>query len=189
MELLNEIGGKDWDAAKEETKNLGAYLVNLIKQKLPVAGQVYKSGQKEFVNDRTELLFNGFGDTRRPSFSWMLYPKNQKESETLLNIIETLKSLVLPAIKQTASTNGNKNMLMFPAVFEICFMNGDQENVSMPRFGPLGVASFKITSINDKWQAHKDGSPIGYQIDMMGVELVHPIRDNLEDDQEHLYIR
>lgn len=188
-DILGQIGLGQGGKAGEEIGQLAERFMMMIKQKIPVAGQLLKAGRKEFINDRTEMMFNGFGDTRRPNFSWQLYPKNQKESETLLDIIETLKSLVLPSIKQTASEGGNKNVLMFPALFEICFMNGDKENAAMPRFGPLAVQNFKITSIQDKWQAHKDGSPIGYNIDMMGVELVHPIRDNLEDDAQHLYIR
>lgn len=190
MDLLgNAFKLNDWKSAEKDIKDLWERVRKDLAQKLPIAGQYIKGSQKEFINDRAELLFNGFGDTRRPTFNWTLFPKNQKESERLLDIIETLKSLVLPALKQTPDKQGNKNVLMFPALFEICFMNGDQENASMPRFGPVAVQSFKVIAIQDKWQAHKDGTPIGYQIDMSGVELVQPFRDNLEDDNKSMYIR
>lgn len=188
-DIVGQLLKGEYGKAFEEGREALDRLIRDLQQKLPIAGQLVKGGRKEFINDRAEYLFNGFSDTRRPNFNWTLYPKNQKESETLLDIIETLKSLCLPAIKQTASGKGNKNTLMFPALFEICFMTGDQENTSMPRFGPLAIQNFKVIAIQDKWQAHRDGSPIGYQIDMSGVELVHPLRDNLEDDGTHMYIR
>lgn len=194
--LAKSWNGKGWEALGG-LADQGLRLFRHMVREMPIAGKLTKAGTRMTVSPRTEYLFGGSVDVRRPNFQWKLFPKNQKEAETLLNILDTLKSFVLPSYMETGGAVGqlnnnksNVDTLVFPAVFEICFMHGSYENKSMPRFGPLGCGGMRITPISDRWHAHKDGSPVSYELNMNFTELFPIVRDHLDEKgNTKFYIR
>lgn len=197
VEALAKGKNGDIEGAIGEIADQALRFFRHIIREMPITGKLTSASTRMSVTPRTEMMFGGNVDVRRPSFQWKLFPKNQKEAETLMDIVDTLKSFVLPSYMETGGAVGslNKNqpnvdVLVFPAVFEICFMHGSNENKSMPRFGPLGCSNFQITPISERWHAHRDGSPVSFELNMQFTELFPVIRDHLnEDGNTSFYVR
>ena len=80
--------------------------------------------------------------------------------------------------------------LMFPAMFEICFMYGEEENIALPRFGPCAITNLKASPImGDGWRAHNDGSPIGWDLEISFAEVFPLTRENLKQENGYMHVR
>lgn len=169
------IGG----AAKEAWDQLSKSIMSKVTK-------AYTGGaEKRIANDRREMLFSGV-DRRRVEMQWKLYPKSHEESQRLLNIIETFKNMSLPEMFGEA----NVHWLSFPAMFEICFMNGSSENITLPRFGPCALTQMKASAIHEEgWRAHSDGAPVGYSLSLSFEEVFPATRENLKADKDTLHLR
>lgn len=188
--LQKSVQEGDHFGALGDVADLVSKTVKGVMTKFPVAGKAIKGAQREAMNDRKEFMWSGSMMNRRTPLSWQFYPKNQKEAATIYEIVDVIKSFSLPTLKQTTGKSGvNVNWMVFPALFEICFMNGSDENTSMPRFGPCGIVDLKIDAMPDKWLAHSDGSPMTLKLDISFTEVFPLTRENLINDGTHMYVR
>lgn len=174
--------------AFDKIGTIGKDVISRLQTKIPK--QVTAGVEKRIRNERTEMLFSGVG-TRKPNMSWELYPKNSDEASTAIAIIEVLKNLSLPELMtETAGGEGDVHWLMFPAMFEICFMYGEEENIALPRFGPCAITNLKASPImGDGWRAHNDGSPIGWDLEISFSEVFPLTRENLKQENGYMHVR
>lgn len=171
------------DGALGAAKEAWDQLTKTVLSKMPKA--LMGGAEKRIANDRKEMLFSGV-ERRKFEMSWKLYPTSNGESQKLINIIEVLKNSSLPEM----FGEGNVHWLSFPAMFEVCFMNGSEENTTLPRFGPCALTNLRSSAIHeDGWRGHSDGSPIGYNLGLTMEEVFPATRENLKAENDTLHLR
>lgn len=94
---------------------------------------------KRAANPRNEFLFDGVNN-RSFNFQWKFIPRSPKEAKTLKLIIEKFKLYLYPELDQ--STAGN--FYLFPAMFDITFMQGNKENEWLYRSSTCALTNLTI---------------------------------------------
>lgn len=121
--------------------------------------------ERIIFNPRKEVLFDGFG-FRRFSFRYTFAPRNQNEANMVNDIIQTLRYYQLPEL------SAGKIFYLFPAEFEISFMNGSKLNDRIPKIAPCALERINVNySPNGVWATLPDGSPVQTDITMEFIEL------------------
>jgi len=118
------------------------------------------------VNPKKEILFRDL-DFRKYALEYILAPKNKEESEIVQEIIRTFRFYALPELNET------KIYYTFPSEFEIIFMKGNQENLTIPRRTPavLEDVSVSYTPGAATWANLPDGFPPQISISLVFAEL------------------
>jgi hypothetical protein len=121
---------------------------------------------REAVNPKKELLFKDL-DFRIYAFEYIFAPKNKAESDMIQEIIRTFRFYALPELSKT------KMFYTFPAEFEIIFMKGGEENLTIPRRTPavLSDVSVSYTPGAATWANLPDGFPPQISISLAFNEL------------------
>jgi len=118
------------------------------------------------VNPKKELLFRDL-DFRSYAFEYVFSPKNKEESDIVQEIIRTFRFYALPELNET------KIYYTFPSEFEIIFMKGASENLTIPRRTPavLEDVSVSYTPGAATWANLPDGFPPQISISLVFTEL------------------
>lgn len=148
---------------------LGSKLTNLASQAgMGGAETNLKLLTKRASNPRNEFLFDGVNN-RSFSMTWKFIPKTAKESETLHLILEKMKLYMHPELDE--STAGK--FFIFPAIFDITFMSGSEENKHLYRASSCALTNMLVNPMAGGQSAFYDGTdaPFGYDVTMQFVEL------------------
>ena len=82
-----------------------------------------------------------------------------------------------------ASNGINASFLAFPALFEVEFMRNDKPNVFMPKFSASALVHINVNNYaSGKWEAHKDGSPLGIDLQLTFREIHPLVRESFSND-------
>lgn len=167
---------------------------NLINQVGKVTGFVAGSdingdaivaaAQRSVPNPRRELMITEPGN-RVFSYSFEMYPKNKKESETISDIVKMFRYHAYPKLQ-----NNGGHFYIFPSEFEIEFYmlesietenaNGDKItgqraviNGFIPRIGRCALREVQVNyTPNNIWQSIGDqGSPVGTVLNLVFEEM------------------
>lgn len=142
-----------------------------------------QSATKKVFNPRNEFLFDGVNN-RSFNFQWKFIPRSAEESENIRRIIENIKLYMYPELDQAA----NGSFFMFPAIFDITFMRGDQENEHLYRTSSCALTNMIINYTGGgQWVANAaDGSPFAYDVTMQftEVEFLHRARFKTDSNPE-----
>ena len=105
---------------------------NLIRKGSAVAGYP--------INPKIEVLFS---HTTQRAFRMelLMAPKNQNESDTIKNIIDTLRFHAAPEI---AGVLGTFPVFVPPAEFDITFYHRGQENTKIPRINTCALEQIEV---------------------------------------------
>lgn len=132
---------------------------------------------KRAPNPRNEFLFDGVNN-RSFNFQWKFFPRSEKEAKTLRTLIEKFKLYMHPELDQ--STSGN--FYLFPALFDITFMNGNSENEWLYRTSTCALTNM-ITNFTGagQWVATgDDGAPVGVDVTLQMTEIEFLHRDRFK---------
>ena len=94
---------------------------------------------KRASNPRNEFLFDGVNN-RSFNFQWKLIPRSEKEAKQLRLLLEKMKLYMYPELDQ--STAGN--FYLFPAMFDITFMRGSEENPYLYRTSTCAMTNMIV---------------------------------------------
>lgn len=119
-------------------------------------------------NPFREIMFKGI-DFRNFSFTFTFYPRNQKESIIVNNIINLFQYHMLPEEKNEF---GGGRFWVNPSDFDIEFYKFNPENPTEvyenPFLPPLSTCILKNVSVNfvpnGEFLTHEDGSPLGVSL-------------------------
>lgn len=121
--------------------------------------------ERAAINPKKEVLFKGFG-YREFSFRYTFSPKSALETETLKEIIETLRYYSLPEI------SAGKLFYWFPAEFELTFMQGQKINPNIPRITTSVLRRVGVNySPSGVWATLPDGHPVAIELSLEFLEL------------------
>lgn len=119
-------------------------------------------------NPKKEVMYKDF-DFRKFSFDYHFAPKSSAESELVRDIIETFRYYALPELVK------GKLFYVFPAEFEISFMQGQRDNPNIPRITTSVLERIVVNySPNSVWSTLPNGgnASISMSLNFLEVELV-----------------
>jgi hypothetical protein len=124
-------------------------------------------------NPHTNLIFNGI-NIKKHTLSWRLSPRSQQESDTLNDIIRTIKTRIHPA----ESFKGYA--LDYPDLIHITFTGGSDKYLPMMRKGM--VTGFEVVmNSGDGPTLYTSLAPIMYNLTLSYQEVDIVTRDVLEE--------
>ena len=151
----------------------GRALGTIFNTAAAVAGQVAKiSGNP--INPRVEILFSTTTQ-RQFTFEVLMAPRNEKESITIKNIIQTLRYHAAPEI--SLATLG----LTFipPAEFDITFFHKGVENTNIPRINTCVLERIDVdVAPQGAYATFSNGYPVAVRMNLgfREIEMVHKLR-------------
>lgn len=120
-------------------------------------------------NNYAETLFQSV-DNRQFSFNWTLTPRNQKEAETLDNMLRMLRFHMLPEFRSDIG-NGNAFML-YPSSFDIVFWQNGEPNRYIPRISTCALVAMSTNyTPNGSYIITKAGTPQSYTLSLTFTEM------------------
>lgn len=125
------------------------------------------------INPRVEVIF-----ATRPMREWMfevlLAPRNQEESETVLEIIRTMRLYSAPELTAAGF------FFIPPAEFDITFYRNGQENQYLPRINTCVLKRFEVdyAPAEGKYSTFSNGAPVVVRMSMnfQEIEMLHKER-------------
>lgn len=157
--------------------NFASSVINTVAGVADVAGRAggveeLKARSGLAPNQMLTILLKG-PEYKRHSFSWKMYPKNEKESKTIREIVNLFKACSRPGL------GGSRAFFTFPDIFELRFTNPGflfsfkpavLETISV-NYTPSGQPSFY----------RKTGAPDGIEMTLNFIELEYWLSE--EDDK------
>lgn len=130
------------------------------------------------VNPKVEVLF-ATTPQRQFNMEWLLSPKNEKESETIKKIIQTMRFHAAPELSVIGPAGIGAPSFIPPAEFDITFYNKGKENTNMPRINTCVLERIEVqydpTGI---YSTFRNGHPVSVRLSMAfrETEIVHKKR-------------
>lgn len=159
---------------------VGAAIVNnpimqrIAGEKVLDAKAVTEKLTRSAMNPRKEQLFKNVG-FRKFSFQWTLVPKNQKEAETILNIIKEFKFHMHPEL-----TPGGF-FYVYPSEFDMKFYFAGVENTALSKISTCVLTDLKVNyTPNSEFVTYKDGMPDSIQLTLAFTELELLTKERIE---------
>jgi len=149
------------------------FLGKIYNTAAAVAGQVAKiSGNP--INPRVEILFSTTTQ-RQFTFEVLMAPRNEEESITIKNIIQTLRYHAAPEISPEFAG------LTFipPAEFDITFYHKGVENTNIPRISTCVLERIDVdVAPQGAYATFSNGYPVAVRMNLgfREIEMVHKLR-------------
>jgi len=161
-----------------DTSNIANFGVNFLAQKSgqPILKALSVAGTGLVTNPMLELIYSS-PSFRNFSFSFMLYPRSEKEAEQVQKILDTLRFHSSPEIKR----NTGGFFLIPPSEFDISFMYNGKANPNIDRvstcvltnmsvdYAPKGFHAYEVGGENDA-KLGRTGMPVGIGLSLSFME-------------------
>lgn len=145
--------------------------VNEVANELNL-GAVRAAATRTVQNPRREMMFRDVG-IRTHSFSFEFAPRNEKEAETVLNIIRMLRYHAYPGLQ-----GGGGHFFTFPAEFELTFYTIDDTNGmvvvndNLPKLPRLALQSVSVDySAAGDFKTFTDAKPAFIRLELGFQEM------------------
>jgi hypothetical protein len=106
------------------------------------------------INSQQQLMFQGV-EFRSFGMAFVLTPTDEKEAQTIRDIVKTFRRYSSPEIVQ----NTAGFLFTPPAFFEISFHHNGSENDKIPKLLPCVCTGIEVNYAPNGWSAYKDGHP------------------------------
>ena len=150
----------------------GRALGTIFNTAAAVAGQVAKISGKP-INPRVEILFSTTTQ-RQFTFEVLMAPRNEEESITIKNIIQTLRYHAAPEINPTLGLT-----FIPPAEFDITFFHKGVENTNIPRINTCILERIDVdVAPQGAYATFSNGYPVAVRMNLgfREIEMVHKLR-------------
>lgn len=132
------------------------------------------------INPRIEVIFSNTTQ-RQFNFEFLLAPRSEKESQSLKEIVKSLRFHAAPEIQSFTVGNTGLGIPTFipPAEFDITFYNGNKENLNIPRINTCVLERCEVDyAPSGMWATFSNGEPIGARLSLAfrEIEIVHKRR-------------
>jgi len=129
------------------------------------------------INPQQQLLFQGV-DFRTFGLAFVMTPWNAQESNTIKEIIKTFRKYGSPTIlKNTAGF-----IFKPPAVFEVEFWSGSQQNKYLNKVTQCVLTQIEVNYAPNGWTAHNDGAPVQTALNLGFQEIEIIDSTKIEDE-------
>jgi hypothetical protein len=153
----------------------GAEIKGALAEKTGAFGQgitdvlLFSAGYAQ--NPQVELLFKTI-QNREFLFDFKFVPRNKKEAEEIIKIIQAFRFFAAPEIP----TTGGGRYFVPPSEFDIVFMVGSGRNANLPQISTCVLQGIDVNyGSAGQWSAFRDGMPveIAMQLRFKEVEIMH----------------
>ncbi len=135
---------------------------------------------EDLLSAKTNTLLNPFYaqilrgvPIRTHRFSWVLVPENAKESQSIRDIIQVLRTSSLPPFQK----QGEVNNITYP---DFCRIQLTPDVYKFPK--PMFINSIQVNYAADNYPSfYKDNTPVAYEIAITLAETTALTRDDYED--------
>jgi hypothetical protein len=169
--ISNFDGGQLAGAAKEGAVT-GAAALGLAFG--PNAGAV-SAATGLAANPRKEQVFKGV-DFRTFQFEYQFFPRDEKESQNVQNIINAFKLHMHPEFKDK-----NKFLYVYPSEFDISYYSNGTENIYLHRHTSCVLTEMSINyTPNAAFNTFENGAPTQINVQMTFRELALMDKDKIK---------
>jgi len=126
------------------------------------------------INPRVEILFSTTPQ-RQFAFEVLMAPRNEKESQTIRDIIQTLRFHAAPEL----DTLLHGLTFIPPAEFDITFYNKGIENTNIPRINTCVLGGIDVdVAPQGKYSTFSNGHPVAVRMVLrfIEIEILHKLR-------------
>lgn len=171
-ELAKAVQNKD---AKNLSEPAKAIVANLALSKGPNAGAL-SAATGLAANPKKEQVFKGV-DFRTFQFDYQFFPRDEKEAENVLNIIQAFKYHMHPEFK-----DNNNFIYLYPSEFDISYYQGGKENLNIHRHTSCVLTEMNINyTPNGTFTTFPNGMPTQINVTMNFRELALLTKDKVKD--------
>lgn len=165
----DKIGGITDEQKGAITSYMAAQAASQFSNVSPNAVIARSTGQ--VFQSNLELLFQGV-NLRQFAFPFTFAPRNDKEADEIKEIIRVLKKHS-SAKQNTTSTDKGKIFMKSPDVFELQFMQGNQEHPFLNQFKTCALTNlnFNYTGTGN-YATYKRGEPVMINMTLAFKEIV-----------------
>lgn len=118
-------------------------------------------------NPYMEVMFEGV-QNRTFSFTFKFIPRNEKEQETVKNIVREFVFHRAPEFK----SDQNNAYMLFPSEFDIEFIHRDKQNPWLFKISTCALTNVQVNySPDGQYASHVDGSPFSTELTLSFTEL------------------
>ena len=162
------------------TSNMSTFAVQGLAELAPVGSTLFKALATAATgvakNPMLEVIYQQ-PDLRQFSFSFMFYPRSEKEAEQVQKILDRLRFHQAPEIKK----NTGGFFLIPPSEFDISFMYNGRPNPNIDRvstcvltniavdYAPKGFHAYEVGGENDP-KLGRTGMPVGIGVTLSFME-------------------
>lgn len=165
----NDLG----EIASNLDKDLAFLLRRGVDSAFPNQGRNIDAGTGTFVNPKAALSFEGV-EMKTHTFDWSIAPKSSEESDTLRQIIETIKKNMLPSYVNTSVVQ--RAMFRYPSMVEIFFVGLDSDYYFY--FKTCMIQGFSTNYTPNGMTVLRGGRPAIVQMNMQVIESdIHTAED------------
>lgn len=167
-----EDAAKQWESLKNTSKeNFLRSLTSAVQAITPIeADSARQVATSTVANPYTEVIFNGINN-RTFSYTFKMVPRNEREQQTIQEIIREFKFHQAPELKYGEET-GQINYMLFPSEFDITFLHKGVENSWMFKISTCALTNFTVNYTPDgRYASHGDGSPFSVELTMDFTEM------------------
>jgi len=145
------------DRGKNMVKNLAPFAFAALAKSQGDLGKVlFAAGTGTVTNPMMEMIYTS-PKFRTFNFSFMFYPRDEKEAAEVQNILERLRFHQAPEIK----SNTGGFFLIPPSEFDIKFYYNGYENPNIPPITTCVLKSIDIDYAPDGWSAYESPNDFG----------------------------
>ena len=142
--------------------------------RLATIGQQAASLGGSPINPKVEVLF-ATTPQRQFNMEWLMAPKNEKESETIRRIVQTLRFHSAPELETLLGIPS----YIPPAEFDITFYNKGKENTNIPRINTCVLERIEVQyDPSGIYSTFRNGHPVAVRLSMAfrETEILHKKR-------------
>jgi hypothetical protein len=138
--------------------------VPTLKSKGGLISDLLELTTRTKTNPFREVLFESV-DYRSFNFSYRFFPKNERETNRVKNIIELFKINMLPEI------TSEKLFYIYPSEFDIEYFYKDSPNPYLHKFARCALVNMEVDYGGDQFVTFQDGSPVEIGLTLTFREL------------------
>ena len=173
-EAIMKAFGGDLEGAKQSGAGVFSGLANLGLSKAPGAAAVSVNTGLT-ANPRKEQLFKGV-DFRTFQFEYQFFPRDEKESRNVQEIIKLFKFHMHPDF-----ADKNKFLYVYPSEFDISYFTNGAENPHIHKHTSCVLQEMSVNyTPNSMFNTFEDGSPVQINVQLTFKELALLDKDKIE---------
>jgi hypothetical protein len=147
------------------------------------AGSILSRTGGIVFNENVELLFQGVTLRGPFGFVFTMTPRSQKESQTIKNIILSLKKAMTPN-RGTVAGAGAGLLLKAPDVFKISYKSANKDHPFMNRFKVCALKDLSVDYTPDGvYMTYKDSTPVNITLSLTFQELTPIYREDYDNGE------
>jgi hypothetical protein len=135
-----------------------------LKSKGGLISDILELQSRTKTNPFREVLFESV-DYRSFNFSYRFFPKNERETNRVKNIIDLFKINMLPEI------TSEKLFYIYPSEFDIEYFYKDSPNRYLHKFARCALVNMEVDYGGDQFVTFQDGSPVEIGLTLTFREL------------------